>query len=180
MGRRYAQRMTPTKRENLRPVLRFTKSELVIGPKFWWGCVFVVALVVLGVLVTPQNGWAGAGIGVAGVLGALLGMMFQTTPRERDFTAEGAAAVRGLLTIVRDVENAQHLTTQLAKIEGVEERIKLGLVDVQNRLLYVRTTIYTSMSEWEQVAPGSLDEIERLREAGQSALQRLSEEAELG
>lgn len=161
-----------------RPVLRFVHSQLILGPKFWWAIGLGALILVVGIAATPTNGWAGLAIGVGGIVGAILGSLLQTTPVPRDFTAEGAAAVRGLLTVARDIENAQQIVTQLAQIDGAEERVKLGLVDVQNRLLVVRTTVYTSMSEWETVAPGALDEIERLREAGRNALQRLSEEAE--
>ncbi|MCR2824316.1 hypothetical protein [Microbacterium sp. zg.Y909] len=171
--------MTTGKPKDTRPVLRFRHSELVLGPKVWAGCVMAALLIGLGVWVTPANGWAGVGIGVAGVLGALLGALFQTTPRERDFTANGASAVRGLLVIAEEVENAQLLATQLSQAANPKNgRVSLGLVDVQDRLQAVRVALYTSMAEWNSVAPGSLDEVNRLRGEGQKAFALLAKQAE--
>ncbi len=171
--------MTTGEPNDRRPVLRFRKSELVLGPKVWAGCLIAVVLIGLGIWVTPTNGWAGVGIGVAGVLGAALGALFQTTPRERDFTANGASAVRGLLVIAEDVENAQLLATQLSQAANPKNgRISLGLVDVQDRLQAVRVALYTSMAEWNSVAPGSLDEVNRLRDEGQKAFALLAKQAE--
>lgn len=171
--------MKPGQPKDTRPVLRFWRSELVIGAKFWWACAFGVAIVVLGLWVSPENGWAGLGIGVAGVLGALLGTLLQTTPRERDFTANGASAVRGLLVIAEDVENAQVLATQLSQaVSPRNGRVSLGLVDVQERLRAVRAALYTAMAEWDSVAPGSLDEVNRLRSEGQRAFALLAKQVE--
>lgn len=159
--------------------LRFRKSELVLGPKVWVGCLIAAVLIGLGVWVTPTNGWAGVGIGAAGVLGAALGALFQTTPRERDFTANGASAVRGLLVIAEDVQNAQLLATQLSQAANPKNgRLSLGLVDVQDRLQAVRVALYTSMAEWNSVAPGSLDEVNRLRDEGQRAFVLLAKQAD--
>jgi hypothetical protein len=159
--------------------LWFRKSELVLGPKVWVGCLIAAALIGLGIWVTPTNGWAGVGIGVAGVLGATLGALFQTTPHERDFTANGASAVRGLLVIAEDVQNAQLLATQLAQAANPKNgRVSLGLIDVQDRLQAVRVSLYTSMAEWNSVAPGSLDEVNRLRDEGQKAFVLLAKQVE--
>ncbi|MGN8050075.1 hypothetical protein ACTJKO_10335 [Curtobacterium sp. 22159] len=160
--------------QDRRPVVRFRHSDLIIGPKFWWGCVMGAVLVVLGVLVTPSNGWAGAGIGVAGILGASLGALFQPTPRERDLTANGASAVRGLVHIAQDVENAQVLVAQLTQAAPRSVRLHDGLGDTQERLEAVRVAIYAAMAEWDTVAPGSLEEVNRLREEGQRAFEMLA------
>lgn len=157
-------------------VVRFRKSELVLGPKVWVGCVLALVLIALGIWVTPNNLWAGVGIGVAGVAGATLGALFQTTPRERDLTANGASAVRGLLTIAEDVENAQVLATQLTHVAPKNGRLTLGLADIQDRLIAVRLAMYSAMAEWDTVAPGSLDEVNRLRSEGQRALELFAKE----
>ncbi|WP_307297886.1 hypothetical protein [Microbacterium natoriense] len=171
--------MTTAKPGDRRPVLRFAKSELIIGWKFWVGCIVAVLLIVLGVWVTPSNGWAGVGIGVAGVLGATLGALFQTTPREKDFTANGASAVRGLLGIAEDVESAKVVATQLSEATGPKNvRISTGLVDIQERLQAVRLALYSSMAEWDTIAPGSLDEVTRLRDEGQRAFALFVKEIE--
>lgn len=171
--------MSPDRPPRRWAVVRFKRSELVLGPKVWVGGVLAVLLIGLGVWVTPTNFWAGVGIGVAGIAGATLGGLFQTTPRERDFTANGASAVRGLLVIVEDVENAQVLATQLAQAASPKGgRVALGLVDVQERLQAVRAALYTAMAEWDSVAPGSLDEVNRLRHEGQRAFALLANQAE--
>jgi len=160
-------------------VVRFKRSELVLGPRVWIGGALAALLIGLGVWVTPTNFWAGVGIGVAGIAGATLGALFQTTPKERDFTANGASAVRGLLVIAEDVENAQVLATQLAQaVSPKNGRISHGLIDVQDRLQAVRVALYTSMAEWNSVAPGSLDEVNRLRDEGKKAFVLLAKQAE--
>ncbi|GAA2182260.1 hypothetical protein GCM10009785_20650 [Brooklawnia cerclae] len=160
-------------------VLRFKRSELLLGPKVWIGCAIAIALIALGIYVTPNNLWAGVGIGCAGVLGAILGTLFQTTPREKDFTANGASAVRGLLGIAEDVENAQAIATQLSQATSPRNsRVSTGLVDIQERLQEVRLALYASMAEWDSVAPGSLDEVNRLRNEGRRAFELLAREAE--
>ncbi|MFT2753989.1 hypothetical protein [Clavibacter sp. Sh2088] len=161
-----------------RPVLRFARTELVLGPKVWWGCLVAVALIGLGISVTPSNGWAGAGIGVAGILGATLSALFQTTPRERDLSPNGASAVRGLLHIAQDVDNTQVLITQLAQANTRNTRLTLGLVDAQDRLKSINSSIYSAMAEWDAVAPGALKEVNRLRDEGQRAFEMLAKESQ--
>ena len=169
--------MSRPKPEHRWTVLSFKRSQLVLGPKTWVGTLLAILLVALGVWVTPTNVWAGVGIGVAGVVGATLGALFQTTPKERDLTANGASAVRGLLNIVEDVENVQVLAGQLAQAAPKNSRLTLGLADVQDRLTTVRLAVYGSMAEWDGVAPGSLDEVSRLRTEGQRALELFTKES---
>ncbi|MBF4604702.1 hypothetical protein [Curtobacterium sp. VKM Ac-2884] len=164
--------------QDRRPVVRFRRSDLVIGPKFWWGCVVGAVLIILGVLVTPSNGWAGAGIGVAGILGATLGTLFQPAPRERDLTPNGTSAVRGLVHIAQDVENTKVLVRQLSEAAPKNVRLTVGLADAQDRLEAVLAAMYGAMAEWDTVAPGSLDEVSRLQDEGRRAFEMLAKEAE--
>lgn len=171
--------MSSEQPRNRYPVVRFAKVELVLGPKVWIGCGVAAAIVVLGVLVTPSNGWAGVGIGVAAILGTVLGALFQTTPRSPDHSAKGTSAVRGLLNITEDIENAKVLVTQLISVTPKNVRLSLGLLDVQDRLEEVRVQMYSSMAEWDAVAPGSTQEIGRLRGQGKAAFALLAREMEI-
>lgn len=160
------------------PVLRFRRSELVIGPKVWLALATAAVIIVIGALATPSNVWAGAGIGVGGVLGALLGILIQFSPREKDLSATGASAVRGLLGIAEDVENAQIVATQLSRASSENERVMVGLVNVQDRLAQVRVDLYRAMAEWDAVIPGSMNEVQRLRDEGRRALELFAKENE--
>lgn len=157
------------------PEIRFGRHRIVLGPRIWLGLGLAAVIVVIGIATGGPAGWA---VGVSGVLGAILGAMFQASPVPRDWTPEATSAVRGLVNVVRDIENAQTQTTELASLQGEEQRVRLGLVDIQTRLLQVRGDVYMSVSEWERIAPGALREYERLRDAGRSALTRLSKELE--
>lgn len=171
--------MTTGESKDKRPVLQFHNSKLVIGAKFWWACGIGAVIIVVGVCVTPQNGWAGLGIGLAGVLGAVLGALLQATPKDQDFTTNGASAVRGLLVIAEDLENARILATQLVNAASPQdERISLGLMNVQDRLLEIRPALYMAMAEWDSVAPGSLDEVNRLQDEGKRAFAMLAKQVE--
>lgn len=154
--------------------LRFRNSEIVLGARVWWVLLLVAVILVISVLVSPSNGWAGLGVGVAAVLGAILGSMFQKTPIPLEYTAQGTSAVRGLLAISQDVEDAQKLATQLAQAAKTD-RLRFGLIDVQDRLVRVRRSLHVSMHEWDGVAPGSSDEVSRLQRAGSAMLKRMSE-----
>jgi hypothetical protein len=169
----YAAYMTRREAEKW-PVVRFRTTELSLGPRTWLGGLVALAIVVLSVFGSGDV-WSGVGIGVAGILGAILGSLFQPSPSPPDNSAVGASAVRGLVGITDDVENAQHLTSQLSSsAANKSSRIALGLVDLQERLGFVREKLYEAMAEWDAIAPGSLAEVDKLRGAGQRALALLA------
>jgi hypothetical protein len=155
--------------------LRFGNTEIVFGPKVWWALLLAVVLIIVGIAVSPKNPTAGALVGVAGILGAVLGSLLQATPIPRDYTAEATSAVRGLLAVAQTIENTQILTTQLAQVKA-NPRVILGLVSIQDELGRLRQSVYVSMGEWDAVSPGTLDAVERLQHAGSTALARLSRE----
>lgn len=149
--------------------------ELILGPKVWIAVVLALLVIILGVLVTPNNTWAGIGIGVAGVAGAVLGTLLQPSPIPRDYTAEATSAVRGLLAIAEAIEDTQTLATQLTTA-GANQRVNIGLISIQDDLAKAREGIYLAMGEWDAISNGALEEVEQMRLAGAKALQRLSRE----
>lgn len=155
--------------------LRFHRSQFVFGPKFKWAAGLAVVLIAVGIAVSPTNPIAGASVGLAGVLGAVLGSLLQTTPIPRDYTAEATSAVRGLLAVAERIEDTQILATQLAQVRTTT-RVQVGLVTVQDELGRLRESVYVAMGEWDTVSPGALDAVERLQQSGSAALARLSRE----
>ncbi|UAJ81240.1 hypothetical protein IT072_09805 [Leifsonia sp. ZF2019] len=160
--------------ERSAPTLRFRKSELKLDFKFWLAVVFIVVIVVVSVLISLHQPWVGLGTGACGVLGALLGVLLQATPLPVDYTTNGASAVRGLLGAAQDLENVRVQTTSLvSEVESDPNRVKVGLVDTQNRLEEVISSLYVSMAEWDNIAPGALAEVDKLNNAGRDALKML-------
>lgn len=162
-------------RLNRHAVLRFRRSQLEIGPKVWWAVALAAALIIGGIAYTPTNPIAGAAIGVAGVVGAILGSLLQATPIPRDYTPEAISAVRGLLTVAQTIEDTQTLATQLAR-QKTNGLVQVGLVTVQDELVKLRIAVYEAMGEWDAVSPGAVAAVERLQHAGSAALARLSRE----
>ena len=160
------------------PVLRFTRSQIELGPKTWIAVGLAMAIIALGVWVSPGNFWTGIGVGVAGIFGAILGILVEKTPIPRDFTPIASSAVRGLAVITRNVENIQTLATQLASVDNDPDRVRHGIIDAQFRLIEVQKDLYVAISEWDNVAPGALEEYKSIRDAGTNALALLSEELE--
>jgi hypothetical protein len=158
-----------------RPVLTFGKYRIILGPKIGWAAALAVLIVVVGIAVTPSNPWAGFGVAVGGIAGAVLGTLLQAAPIPPDYKAEAGSAARHLLSIADDIDAVRTVSNQLAAVSP-NQRVKLGLVNVQDDLFKVRTAVYVAIAEWDAIAPGLVDEIEQFKTAGSLALAKLTRE----
>ncbi|MDR0625813.1 MAG: hypothetical protein LBG11_00915 [Bifidobacteriaceae bacterium] len=154
-----------------RPSLRVGDHQIVLGPRLWAAAALAGAIIALGVVADGPGGWV---VGFAGVLGAILGALLQISPVPRDWKAHANGAVGRLVNIAHDVENAQVQATQLAGAVHDTVRTRVGLVDVQDRLVTVHRNLFTAVADWEAVSPGAIDEVERSQTVGRQALERLS------
>lgn len=155
--------------------LDFKRSQLVLGPKTWAAGVLGLLSVVLYVITSPSNPVSGLLIGLAGVIGVVLGVLLQPTPKPvppPDYSTQAAAAVRGLADIADAIADAQVLAASAA--DGSPLQRGLVLSNVQADLDSVRVGLYRSMGEWDLVSPGAVDAAVHFREAGSVALNRLS------
>lgn len=156
-------------------MVRVRGYELKLGRRTGLAAALALALVAMGLILSPNNLTAGVITGVSGVVGAFLGVLIDVKPVARSNRAEAAGAVRKLNETVRAVEDVQTTLQQLAELQ-MNVRVSLGIVSAQSDLEGVRTALYESMGEWELVSPGAGDAVKRTRSAGSDMLRKMTEE----
>ncbi|WP_146244035.1 hypothetical protein [Curtobacterium sp. MCBD17_013] len=154
---------------------RVGNHELHFGVRFWVALFLAIGLVAIGMYTSPRNLTAGVLVGVAGVIGALLGVLLDITPVSTDRSVEARSAIRALHRLSQDIESIQARVTLIAA-ERLTQRAAIPIALVSEDLEGVRTGLYSAIVEWDRIAPGSSNVIEEIRTAGSELLAKLSKE----
>jgi hypothetical protein len=163
--------------ETDRHVLRLGNYQLKLGSRTGFAAMLAVLLIVMGFVVSPHNPGAGIITGVSGVIGSVLGVLLDIKPVPVSHRAEAVGAVRKLNEVVRAVEDVQ---TTLQQLTGVpmSVRVSVGMANAQDDLERVRSDLYESMGEWEQISPGAGQAVQDVRSAGSNMLNKMTAKQE--
>lgn len=169
--------MTHDPEKRSAPTLHFAGRRLIIGPKVWLGLAVATVIVVIGVTNYPKDPTTGILVGVSGVLGAILGALFQTEPAPVDHSPQAVRAMRDLIALAQSIEKLQTVATGAAQLPS-NTQVKLAMVSIQDKLGETAKALYDATAEWENIAPGAVAEVQALESAGSDALARWSKGTE--
>ncbi|WP_217874626.1 hypothetical protein, partial [Gulosibacter sp. 10] len=116
--------------------------------------------------------------GVA-ILGVIVGILLQPSPRPEDHKPRARQAIQNLATSIELIQDVRTVGGQLNEAE-IEIRTKTGLISMDQDLRRAKAHLMHSMAEWDQVAPGAVEEFRKTQQRGRQILMQLAQEEGAG
>lgn len=164
---------SPRPRET--PHVDFRSSRLFFGTRFWIAVVLAAASVVATVCADAETLLGRAVLACVALVGVVVGILLQPSPKPVDHKPRARQAIQNLSTSHQLVEDVKTVAGQLDEQEKTL-RTKVGLASMVQDLSRAQESVIYSMAEWDQVAPGAVEEFRKAQERGRQILHELSTE----
>lgn len=143
----------------------FGQSFLAFSRKFWWAAGLSAVVILAGVLASANGWFNGLLLAAPTILGAVIGILLQPTPKPVDHGPTATASVERLMDMGHAIEDSQTAITELAK-ESQDGLTKLRLLSAQDGLLRQTEHVQRSVTDWDEVSPGVVEKVRAKRDKG--------------
>lgn len=157
------------------PYLDFRRSRLYFGTRFWIAIALAVISILASMAVEADTSLGRAVLAVVALVGVVVGVLLQPSPKPEDHKPRARQAIQNLSTSNQLLDDVKTVAGQLDEQES-EQRTKIGLVNMSQDLTRAQQHLIYSMAEWDQIAPGAVSEFRSAQVRGYQILRELSDE----
>lgn len=157
------------------PYVDFQKSRLYFGQRFWWAIGLAVVSIVASAIADTNEPIGRAVFAIVAIVGVIVGILLQPSPKPEDHRPRARQAIQNLATSIELIGDVRTVSGQLNETEA-EIRTKIGLINMNQDLIRAQAHLRNSMAEWDQIAPGAVEDFSETQKRGRQILMELSRE----
>lgn len=153
--------------------VEFSNSRFYLGKKFLFALLLIAITIAVSAF-SDSNQISGRILtAITGILGILIGLLLQPSPKPEDHKPRARAAINSLKSSIDLIIDVIRIAGQIGQVDDIE-RVRIGLATMEQDLNRSSDQIIISMAEWDHVAPGAVQEFKESQERGHQILMELA------
>ena len=165
--------MEESSRKRPKHFVDFRNSRLYFGGKFWTAAGLVVACLVLSYFADAETSWGRALLSGVTILGVVIGVLLQPSAKPEDHSPRARQAIQMLFTGHQLLDDVRTVAGQISEQDDLV-RTRVGLANMNQDLSRAQSNLLASMAQWDEIAPGAVEESRRTQMRGRQILTELA------